>query len=133
MPCMQGGTMSSAPGANTMQHSGTSDDGCAWQRRGGGALARHRCVYDTVMLSSMRTTTSQPVRLSRHLMRNGAKVLAAGAWWHGARPVWGTPYNSGDDFSLPSVEILRRSGAQGNEGGYKKERALPIAPIVHRA
>lgn len=46
-----------------------------------------------------------------------SEVLAAGAWWHGARPVWGTPYNSGDEFSLSSVESPRRSGAQGSEGG----------------
>lgn len=25
-----------------------------------------------------------------HAQRSGAMVLAAGAWWHGARPVWGT-------------------------------------------
>ena len=48
-------------------------------------------------------------------------VLEAGAWWHGVRPVWGTPYNSGDEFSLSSVEILRRSGAQGSEGGEEKK------------
>ena len=25
-----------------------------------------------------------------HAQRSGAMVLAAGAWWHGVRPVWGT-------------------------------------------
>ena len=44
------------------------------------------------------------------------------------RPVWGTPYNSGDDYSSSSVELLRRSGAQGNEGGAIDNGALP-----HRA
>ena len=76
------------------------------------------CVM-AIMLSSMRTTTCQPIRLSRHLMRNGAEqwYWLRGAWWHGARPVWGTPYYSGDDYSSSSVETLRRSGAQGFEGG----------------
>ena len=54
--------MSSAPAANTyVEHSGASDAGCAWLRRGGGALARHRCVRD-VMSCSLRC---EPPHISR--------------------------------------------------------------------
>ena len=60
--CIQGGTMSSAPVANTyVEHSGASDDGCAWQRRGGGALALHRCVRDDISCS----LRCEPPHLSR--------------------------------------------------------------------
>ena len=51
---IQGGTMLSGLAATTRpEHSGASAAECAWLRRGGGALARHRCVRD-VMSCSLR-------------------------------------------------------------------------------
>ena len=88
--CIQGGTMSSAPAANTsVEHSGASDDGCAWLRRGGGAWhVIDVCVTSCHALFDANHHISADKALSAsHAQRSGAMVLAAGAWWHGARPV----------------------------------------------
>ena len=77
---IQGGTMSSAPAANTyVEHSGASDAGCAWLRRGGGALARHRCVRDGhhALFDANHHISADKALSASHAQRSGTMVLAA--------------------------------------------------------
>ena len=112
--------MLSAPAANTyVEHSGASDAGCAWMISGGGALARHRCVRDGhhALFDANHHLSADKALSASHATGAEQWYWQRGAWWHGVRPVWGTPYYSGDDYSSSSVELLSRSGAQGSEGG----------------
>ena len=85
--CIQGGTVSSEPAATTR--------GAEWSIRRRMCLDdKWRCclrhVADVYVpatagaFSSARTTTSQPIRLSRHLMRNGAEQW----YWQQERIAW---------------------------------------------
>ncbi|MCR5644140.1 MAG: hypothetical protein K6G32_12505 [Prevotella sp.] len=52
-------------------------------------VARHRCVYDDchALFDANHHISAGKALSASHAQRSGAMVLAAGAWWHGVRPV----------------------------------------------
>lgn len=104
---MQGGTVSSALAATTRAAELSVRSRMCLDDMWRCCLGHVADVYVPAAagaFSSARAATRQPSRLFQRPTRNGAeRGRGAGAWRHGARPAWGTPYNSGDDPSLSSV------------------------------